>query len=102
MTDSTGRFRLEGVRPGPKRLYVSRVGHEQRSLSLHPSPNPPSVVTVRLRTEVLSSPPVTVSAERDEEWYEHLGHFRRLFIGGSDQAEQCTLVNPEVLRFDDK
>ncbi|MEF8815272.1 MAG: carboxypeptidase regulatory-like domain-containing protein [Salinibacter sp.] len=102
ITDSTGRFRLEGIRPGPKRLYVSRVGHERRSLALRPSPSHPLAVTVRLRGKVLESPPVTVSAERDEEWYERLDHFKRLFIGDSDQAEQCTLVNPEVLRFDDK
>jgi len=59
-------------------------------------------VTVRLDAKVLNSPPITVSAERDEEWYERLDRFRRLFIGRSDLAEDCTLVNPEVLRFDDK
>ena len=102
VTDSSGRFRLEGVRPGPKRLYVSRVGHERRALALRPAPDRPVTVTVRLDAKVLNSPPVTVSAERDEEWYERLDRFRRLFIGRSDLAEDCTLVNPEVLRFDDK
>ena len=102
VTDSSGWFRLEGVRPGPKRLYVSRVGHERRALALRPAPDRPVTVTVRLDAKVLNSPPVTVSAERDEEWYERLDRFRRLFIGRSDLAEDCTLVNPEVLRFDDK
>ena len=102
VTDSTGRFRLEGVRPGPKRLQISRVGYEKRSLSLRLRPGRSTVVTVRLDTKVLDSPPVTVSAERDEEWYEHLDRFKRLFIGNSARADQCTLVNPEVLRFDDK
>ena len=102
VTDSSGRFRLEGVRLGPKRLYVSRVGHERRALSLRPAPDRPLTVTVRLDDKVLDSPPVTVSAERDDEWYERLDHFRRLFIGRSGLAEDCTLVNPEVLRFDDK
>ncbi|MCS4190780.1 protocatechuate 3,4-dioxygenase beta subunit [Salinibacter ruber] len=41
VTDSSGRFRLEGVRPGPKRLYVSRVGHERRALALRPAPTVP-------------------------------------------------------------
>ena len=35
---SSGRFRLEGVRPGPKRLYVSRVGAERPALGLRPAP----------------------------------------------------------------
>jgi len=29
---------------------------------------------------------VTVTAERDDEWCEQLSHFKRLFIGASDQA----------------
>ncbi len=102
VADSTGRFRLEGVRSGPKRLYVSRVGYETRSLQLRTPRDHPLVVTLRLDSKVLTSPPVTVSAERDEEWYERLNHFKRLFIGHSDSADKCRLVNPEVLRFDDK
>lgn len=102
VTDSTGRFRLQDLSPGPKRLYVSRVGHETRTVSLPPPPSHPLVLTVRLAPKVLRSPPVTVSAERDQEWHERLRHFKDLFVGQTERAEQCTLVNPEVLRFDDK
>lgn len=102
VTDSTGRFHLEGIPAGPKRLYVSRVGHETRTFTVRPRPDHPVVLTVRLPPTVLRSPPVTVSAERDPEWHERLRHFKDLFVGQTERAELCTLVNPEVLRFEDK
>lgn len=100
VTDSTGRFRLEDVPPGPKRLHISRVGHANRTVNLDVAPGRTVTFTFRLEEEVLQGPTVTVSAERDEEWYERLDRFKRLFIGESPLADDCTLVNPEVLRFE--
>ena len=102
VTDSTGRFRLDGVRPGAKRLVVSRVGHVNEANTVRLKPGRMQVFTIRLEPKVLKSPPVTVSAERDEEWYERLDRFKRLFIGASGHAQKCALVNPEVLRFEKK
>lgn len=101
-TDSTGRFRLNQVPPGSKRLYVSRIGHANRTITVRLHPGRPVTFTFRLEQEVLQGPAVTVSSERDEEWYERLRRFERLFIGESPRAKHCTLVNPEVLRFEEK
>ncbi|MFB6273835.1 MAG: carboxypeptidase-like regulatory domain-containing protein [Salinibacter sp.] len=102
VTDSTGRFRLEGVPPGTKRLYVSHVGYEKKSIRVRAVPGRPQIVTARLASKVIQSPPVTVSARRGEEWHERLDRFKQLFIGPSTLADQCTLRNPEVLRFEEK
>ena len=102
VTDSTGRFRLHDVRPGTRRLVVSRVGHVNEAKTVRLRPGRLQVFTIRLTPEVLQSPPVTVSAKRDEEWYDRLDRFKHLFIGASGHAEKCTLVNPEVLRFEKK
>jgi len=102
VTDSTGRFRLDEVPSGVKRLYMSRVGYANKAVTFRPIPDRTQVLTLRLKPEVLESPPVTVSAERDEEWYERLDQFKRLFVGASAYAEKCTFVNPEVLRFEEK
>ncbi|PSQ72320.1 MAG: carboxypeptidase regulatory-like domain-containing protein [Bacteroidetes bacterium QH_2_64_26] len=102
VTDSTGRFRLDAVHPGAKQLYLSRVGYANRAVPLRPTPGRTQVFTLRLEPEVLETPSVTVSAERDEDWYERLDRFKRLLIGPSGYADDCTLVNPEVLRFEKK
>mgnify|MGYP006284890249 CR=1 FL=1 len=102
VTDSSGRFHLKHVPPSANRLYISRVGYANEAIPFQPVPGRLHVFTIRMNSEVLKSPPVTVSAERDEEWYERLERFKRLFIGTSGYAAQCTLVNPEVLRFEKK
>lgn len=101
-TDSTGRFRLTGIPPGSKRLYVSRLGYENEAIDLQLKPNRRLTFTFRLDQTVLEGPAITVLGQRDEEWYERLDRFKRLFIGESERARQCTLVNPEALRFETK
>ena len=102
VTDSTGHFQLSGVPPGTKRLYVSRVAYKNEAIKVQSLPGRPEIVTVRLTPTVIESSPVTVSAERDEEWYERLDRFKKLFIGSSSFADDCSLLNPEVLRFEKK
>lgn len=101
-TDSTGRFRMKDVSLGSKRLYVSRIGYKDKAFDLRPEPGRTLTYTVRLEKKVIEGPAVTVSGERSEEWYERLRRFKRLFIGESGYAQRCTLVNPEVLRFEKK
>lgn len=100
VTDSTGRFRLTDVPRGANRLYVSRLGYQNKAYDLYQPRAQSLTITIRLRPEVLEEDFITVEAERDEEWYEHLRRFTRLFIGESKRAEQCTLLNPEVLQFE--
>lgn len=101
-TDSTGRFRLEDVPPGSKRLYVSRLGYKDEALNLRLKPGRALTLTFRLEKKVLEGPTVTVSGKRSEEWYERLRRFKRLFIGQSERARRCSLVNPQVLQFEEK
>lgn len=98
--DSTGHFRLTNVPAGATRLYISHVGYEPQARDLLLRPDTTVRDTIRLRPTVIREAPVTVTAERDEEWYERLDRFRRLFIGPNLWPGDCTLLNPEVLRFD--
>lgn len=101
-TDSTGRFRLTDVSLGVTRLFVSRLGYEERALNLRLRPDRDLIVTLRLDRKVLQGPSVTVSGKRGQEWSERLHRFKRLFIGTSPRARRCSLLNPEVLRFEEK
>lgn len=98
--DEDGEFRLTGVSQGAKRLYVSRLGYEARRLDLVLPPDTTLTHTFRLKPTVIEADEVMVTGERDEEWYERLQRFKRLFIGESEQAEKCRLLNPTVLQFD--
>lgn len=98
--DADGEFRLTGVSRGAKRLYVSRLGYEPRRVDLVLPPDTTLTYTFRLQPTVIEAEEITVTGERNQEWYERLQRFKRLFIGESEQAEKCRLLNPTVLQFD--
>jgi len=101
-TDSTGRFALDGIPLGAHRLYVSMLGYEPATLDTLVQTATTDTLAFQLEPTVLSAGEVTITAERDEDWYKRLQKFKRLFIGTSERADQCTLLNPEVLVFETK
>ena len=98
--DETGRFRLSGLSKGAKRLFVTRLGYKPEQVDFVVQNDTTLTFSVRLDRTVIEAEEVTVSARRDEEWYERLRRFKRLFVGESEQAQRCYLLTPNVLRFD--
>lgn len=99
-TDTTGHFRLDGVPRGAHRLYVSMLGYAPTTLDTLVQSAAVDTLTFALTPTVLATDGVTVTAERDADWYKRLNKFERLFIGTSERADHCTLLNPEVLSFE--
>ena len=99
-TDDAGRFVLRDLRAGSAQLVVSRVGYTGETRTLLLTDDDSRTFRFALTPTVIEAEEVTVTAERDAEWYERLETFTRLFIGDSPIAARCSLQNPEVLRFD--
>lgn len=100
-TDTTGHFRLAGVPLGAQRLYVSMLGYASATVDTLLQQPTTYTFDFRLEPTVLEAGEVTVTAERDEEWWDRLKKFKRLFLGESKRTDHCTLLNPEVLQFED-
>jgi hypothetical protein len=98
--DEGGRFRLDGLASGAKRVYVSRVGYTPERIDVVVPPDTTLSLTVHLEPTVVEADPITVSDQRGEEWHEHLRRFKRLFVGVSPRARRCYLLNPNTLQFD--
>ena len=99
VTNEKGQFTLDNVPPGRFELIVSYMGfvtlkvpvqtQDQKSykLLLKPSDNQLPDVTVKARRR------------RDPDRAKQLALFTDHFIGLSENAAQCRLINPEVLSF---
>ena len=98
--DDSGHFRLAGLPTGAKRLYVSRVGYKPEQFDFFLRRDTTLRLAFRLESTVVEGKEVRVTAERSEEWFERLARFKRLFVGESEQARRCYLLNPKVLYFD--
>ena len=101
-TDADGRFVLRDLRPGAAHLVISMVGYASQKNTLLLTGSGTRTFRIRLTPVVVEVPEVTITGERDEEWYDRLDTFTRLFIGASPLAERCSLLNPQALRFEKK
>ena len=102
-TAADGSFQLHRVPEGAHRLIVTRLGYAaaERELLVRPTTTDPAF-EIALAPAVLLFDEITVTAVQDRRWAKRLRRFERLFLGESEQAEQCRILNPEVLSFDGK
>ena len=98
-TDDQGAFALSGLSPGDYDLIVSYVGHQpyQKKFTLLDGEE----LRLTIRLEVSELKEVTVHAKKDDEWEKQLKKFKRLFLGNTENAKNCKILNPWVLTFQD-
>ncbi len=97
-TDADGALRIDGVPPGSYRLVVSMVGYraERRAVTL--SGEEEQSFQIALEPAPIEMGGVTVEDSRDA-WLDQFERFRQHFLGGGRHAEDCEILNPEVLSF---
>jgi hypothetical protein len=98
-TDSIGVFTLTGVPVGEYDLIASRVGYERQVIAARFLRTDSLHYDIRLKPRVLQTAEVEVTAERDDVWKDNLERFVKAFIGETEHAGQCRILNPEVLSF---
>ena len=98
-SDTSGMFALRNVPEGFCELVVSCVGFTMSVTHLQIAAGVSQELDVRLTPKVLSVGVVEVTGRRSEVWLENLKTFERLMLGSSGEAEECRLLNPEVLEF---
>lgn len=90
-----GEFSLR-VKAGKFELVVSMVGYDP-VVHLIDTEKLPKSFLVKLKSSENLLQSVTVNAKRDEEWYQNLKIFKENFLGKSEVAQKCELLNPEAL-----
>jgi len=100
-TDRDGNYVLTGVPLGAHRLYVSMLGFEDDFLDILLRSDESQRFNFELQPAVMEVGEIVVEAERDRRWERRLRRFTREFIGETPNAELTTILNPEVLDFED-
>jgi hypothetical protein len=102
-TGLEGNFSLTNVPPGAYDLVVSRIGYEREVVNIRIVASETLHCDIRLKPHILQEEVVNIIAENPEEWKKNLKRFVKAFVGTTENAHQCQILNPEVLdfRFDD-
>lgn len=98
-TANDGSFKLTNIPIGVFDLVISRVGYERRIITLRVFEPDSLHYEIKLKPQMFQTNEVEIVAESPAEWKENLRSFIKAFIGGTENANKCKILNPWVLNF---
>lgn len=100
ITGKDGIFQLE-LPAGGHNIVISYAGYETEQIRVGATLSGSSNLEIRLRkkTKNLEEVVVQASSEVANGWEQYGNQFLSYFIGTTPFAQQCTLLNPETLKF---
>lgn len=100
ISNHDGVFKLM-LPSGGYELMISFTGYERQSFRINSQNNLNDTLLISLSTQSKSLEEVTVVASNEvaDGWNVYGQFFREQFIGNSINADQCRILNPEVLHF---
>jgi len=94
-TDAGGSYKLHGVKPGKYQLVVSMIGFDAYSQAIQVTGRDITLPDIEISPKSISLQEVQVKFDAHRE--QNLQLFEDEFLGKSDIAKQCKLLNPEIL-----
>lgn len=98
-TNVDGEFSLP-VKDGQYELIVSFLGFKKINYSLNTSTYTKPLVFILEEDENVLDEIIIQKTVYDDEWKYNLSSFKREFIGLTELAKDCEILNPEVLHFE--
>ncbi|HEY9002053.1 MAG TPA: carboxypeptidase-like regulatory domain-containing protein [Mucilaginibacter sp.] len=95
-----GNFILKGIKSGKYQIIVSVVGFKTYNENIVANDNPIDLHDIELVPEVKTLKEVSIRYKADPDRELYLKLFKDQFIGTSELASDCVLINPEVLDLD--
>lgn len=99
VTNSKGEFTLV-TKDGQFEIIVSYLGYKKNIYPLHTSIYKKPFVFKLIEEENILNEVVLKKTIYDKNWYYNLEVFKREFIGITELAKDCKILNPKVLHFD--
>lgn len=97
-SNKMGYFIIRGAPSGTFELVVSVIGYKVQKRQLRIT-GPTKPLTIKLIPKPLQAPQIEVSATDMKEWRKKFKKFKKLFLGATQNASECKILNPYVLDF---
>jgi hypothetical protein len=98
-TDKDGYYFIENIPPGAYDLVFSMMGFELEIVPVQFIATKTIKYNMKLRPQVLKGKEIEVEATIPKEWRKNLERFIKEFLGDTENARKCKILNPEVLDF---
>lgn len=96
-TNDDGTFTIANVRGGQYEMIVSIIGYAPYKQNIMANKDL-ILPDIHINQQVIQLQEVRIG--RDSHWADHYAKFKREFLGTTDNAVQCDILNPHVLSFD--
>ncbi|WP_420154078.1 carboxypeptidase-like regulatory domain-containing protein [Siphonobacter sp.] len=95
-TNEEGEFTLTPLPTGSLELVVSYVGYQTQTQTIQTDNRSASLeILLKANPELLAE--VKVKTKRDKHWKQRYERFVSMFLGATENARQCTILNSDVL-----
>ncbi len=100
ITNKDGEFRME-LPSGGHNLVITYTGYETESIRISSSQDNSNELSIILKKKEnkLEEVVIQASSEVKDGWTKYGAQLHDYFIGSTPFAKQCSIVNPEVLKF---
>jgi hypothetical protein len=99
-TANDGTFTLNNVKPGKYKLVVSIVGFEAFSQALEVNNSNTALPDIEISPKPILLDEVSIHPKTNANWERNYGWFKDEFLGKSDIAKDCKILNPDVVDLD--
>jgi hypothetical protein len=96
-TDDGGVFTLHNVKPGKYDVVVSIIGFETYSQTITIDDNNITLPDIKLFLKTITLNEVKVKPNNDPNWQRNFDLFKKEFLGTTELAKECKILNPELL-----
>ena len=83
-------------------LFISHVSYEMKLLNHSLYMNLNNEETILMVPNMIELAELTLKVNRSKKWKKKFKKFEKAFIGSDKIAKKCKILNPEVLRFEEK
>ncbi|NNE27796.1 MAG: DUF3179 domain-containing protein [Saprospiraceae bacterium] len=100
-TDSNGEATINLPASMSGSLFISHIGYGTLVINQSTYRKYKGRIDLLLSPSALNLPELVIKSQRNSKWQKQLKKFTKAFLGSDEAADQCKILNPEVLRFDE-
>lgn len=100
LTDKNGAYVIKNIPTGAYNLVCALIGYSKVVKPVKISKGSNNKIDAALTEKTISAKEITIIGESPLEWQRRLRRFTKEFLGESTNADNCEIVNPEIIDFE--